>query len=61
MIFKFQTKFKNKIKTNPKMCILMYFIIQSDQPRITWNTLKSQVFGLTAFSEFARFSEVLQG
>ena len=26
---------KYKIKTNPKMCILMYFKIQSDQPRTT--------------------------
>ena len=28
---------KYKIKTNPNMCILMYFKIQSDQPRITRN------------------------
>ena len=26
---------KYKIKTNPKMCILMYFKIQSGQPRTT--------------------------
>ena len=35
-----------KIKTNSKMCILMYFKIQSDQLRITQNALKSQVFDL---------------
>ena len=28
------------------MCILMYFKIQSDQPRITRNALKSQIFDL---------------
>ena len=33
---------KYKIKTNPNMCILMYFKLQSDQPRITRNALKSQ-------------------
>ena len=31
---------KYKIKTNPKMCILMYFKIQSDQPRITQSAFK---------------------
>ena len=35
-----------KIKTNPKMCILIYVKIQSDQPRITRNALKSQIFDL---------------
>ena len=35
-----------KIKTNLKMCVLMYFKIQSDQPRITQNALKSQIFDL---------------
>ena len=35
-----------KIKTNPKMCILVYFKFQSDQPRITRNALKSQIFDL---------------
>ena len=35
-----------KIKTNPKMCILVYFKLQSDQPRITRNALKSQIFDL---------------
>ena len=28
------------------MCVLMYFKIQSDQPRITQNALKSQIFDL---------------
>ena len=28
------------------MCILMYFKIQCDQPRITRNALKSQIFDL---------------
>ena len=28
------------------MCILMYFKNQSDQPRITRNVLKSQIFDL---------------
>ena len=28
------------------MCILMYFEIQNDQPRITRNALKSQIFDL---------------
>ena len=28
------------------MCILMYFKIQSDQPRTTGNVLKSQMFDL---------------
>ena len=28
------------------MCIFMYFEIQSDQPRITQNALKSQIFNL---------------
>ena len=28
------------------MCILMYFKIQSDQPRITRSALKSQIFDL---------------
>ena len=28
------------------MCILIYFKIQSDQPRITQNVLKSQIFDL---------------
>ena len=42
------------------MCILMYFKIQSDQPRITRNALKSQIFDLLAFSGFTRFSEILQ-
>ena len=37
---------KYKIKTNLKMCILIYFKIQSDQPRITQNVLKSQIFDL---------------
>ena len=31
---------------NPKMCILMYFKIQSDQERITRNALKTQFFDL---------------
>ena len=35
---------KYKIKTNPNMCILMHFKIQSEQPRITQNALKSQIF-----------------
>ena len=35
-----------KKKTNPKMWILMYFEIQSDQLRITQNALKSQIFDL---------------
>ena len=35
---------KHKIKTNPKMYILMYFKIQSGQPRITPNALKSKIF-----------------
>ena len=37
---------KYKIKTNPKMCILTYFEIQSDQPGITRIPLKSQIFDL---------------
>ena len=37
---------KYKIKANPKMSILMYFKIQSDQTRITQNFLKSQIFDL---------------
>ena len=37
---------KYKIKTNPNMCILMYFKIQSDQPRITRNALKGKIFDL---------------
>ena len=32
------------MKTNPNMCILMYFKIQSDQPKITQNALKSRIF-----------------
>ena len=40
---------KYKIKTNSKMC-LMYFKIQSDQPRITRNALESQIFDLFAKS-----------
>ena len=28
------------------MCILMYFTIESDQPRITRNALKNQIFDL---------------
>ena len=28
------------------MCILIYFKIQSDQPRITQNALKRQIFDL---------------
>ena len=36
--------FFSKIKANPNMCILMYFKIQSDQPGITRNALKSQIF-----------------
>ena len=28
------------------MCVLMYFKIQSDQPRKTRNALKSQIFDL---------------
>ena len=28
------------------MCIMIYFKIQSDQPRITRNALKSQIFDL---------------
>ena len=32
----------NITKTNTNMCILMRFKIQSDQPRITRNALKSQ-------------------
>ena len=35
-----------KIKINPNMCILMYFKIQSDQTRITRNSLKSRIFDL---------------
>ena len=31
---------KYKIKTNPNMYILMYFEIQSDQPRTTRNAFK---------------------
>ena len=38
------TVLKHKIKTNPKMYILMYFKIQSGQPRITPNALKSKIF-----------------
>ena len=37
---------KHKIKTNPNMCTLMYFKIQSDQPRVTRNALKSHIFDL---------------
>ena len=37
---------KYKINIYPKMCILMYFKIQSDQLRITRNALKSQIFDL---------------
>ena len=37
---------KYKIKTNPNMCILIYFKIQSDQPRITRHALKSQILDL---------------
>ena len=38
---------KYKMKTNPNMCTLMYFKTQpSDQPRITRNALKSQIFDL---------------
>ena len=45
--FLFQpTVLRHKIKTNPNMCILMYFKIQIDQPRITRNALKSQIFDL---------------
>ena len=31
---------KYKIKVNPIMCILMYFKIQSDKPRVTRNAFK---------------------
>ena len=37
---------KYEIKTNTNMCISMNFKIQSDQPRITRNALKSQIFDL---------------
>ena len=37
---------QNIKKTNPNMCILMYFEIQSYQPRIAQNALKSQIFEL---------------
>ena len=37
---------KYKIKTNPSMNILIYFKIQSDQPRITRNALRNQIFDL---------------
>ena len=37
---------KSISKTNPKMCILMYFKIQSHQPRITRNALKTSNFRL---------------
>ena len=36
------------------MCILMYFKIQSDQPRITRNVLKSQIFDLFAKSSLGQ-------
>ena len=39
-------RFQYNIKTNPKMCILIYFKIQSNQPRIAQNALKSQIFDL---------------
>ena len=35
---------KYKTKTNPKMYTLMYFKMQSDQPRITRNALKKSNF-----------------
>ena len=35
-----------KIKTNPNMCLLMYFKIQSDQPRITRNAFKKVKFSI---------------
>ena len=35
-----------KIKTNPRMYILIYFKIQSDQQEITRNALKSQTADL---------------
>ena len=34
------------------MCILMYFKIQSDQPRITQNALTSQIFDLLTNSSW---------
>ena len=37
---------KYKVKTNPNMCILMYFKIQRDHPRITRKALKSQILDL---------------
>ena len=35
---------KYEVKTNPKMSILMYFKVQSDQPRITGNAFKKSNF-----------------
>ena len=35
---------KYKTKTNPKMCILIYFKIQTDQPKITRNAFKKLNF-----------------
>ena len=42
----FQQTVLRNIKNNSKMCFLMYFKIQNDQPRITQNALKSQIFNL---------------
>ena len=39
-------KLKFNIKANPNMCILMNFKIQSDQPSLTRNALKCQIFNL---------------
>ena len=41
-----ESNWKCKIKTNVKMCIFMYFKIQSDQSSIIQNALKSQIFYL---------------
>ena len=37
---------KSILKTNPKMCILMYFRIQSQHPKITRNAFKKSNFRL---------------
>ena len=40
------------------MCILMYFKVQSDQPRITRNAIKSQIFDLFTKSSSGHINKI---
>ena len=40
------------------MCILMYFEVQSDQPRITRNAIKSQIFDLFTKSSSGHINKI---